>query len=175
MKKLILILTTFSFFFIACPGEKEDPPIDPKFMGVVLPSLVAASYPSVPATGCSNPDSTPTLVPNVETRVDDPIPGTYYFFIVKGNEIPNQIGGGYSLTIQSYAAPIEVYVAYQSRPVTTYELLFKRQFFENAAMPFSGFNGDGYYASMEVGKYRCFIIYRPPGNGGTFGLLIEDH
>ncbi|MEI1277893.1 hypothetical protein V6Z05_06165 [Leptospira venezuelensis] len=170
MKKLILILPTFSFFFIACPGDKEDP----KYLGLIFPSLMAASYPSVPATGCSDPDNTPTLVPNVETRVDDPIPGTYYFFIVKGNEIPNQIGGGYSLTIQTYAAPIQVYVAYLSRPVTTYELIFKRQFFENAAMPYSGFNDNSQFASMPIGYYRCFIIYRPPGNGGMFGLLIEN-
>ncbi|WP_367897949.1 hypothetical protein AB3N61_14775 [Leptospira sp. WS58.C1] len=174
MKKITLSITLISFFFIACPGEKEDTPIDPTFLGAILPRIAAASYPSVPATGCSDPNNTPTLVPNVETRVDNPVPGTYYFFIVQGNEIPNQIGGGYSLTIQTYAAPIDLYIAYISRPVTTFELLFQKEFFENQGFPISGVNQDSFYASMEVGDYRCFIIYRPPGNGGSFGLLIED-
>lgn len=173
MKKSILIFTLLSFFFIACPSEKEDTPIDPKFLGAVLPNIIAASYPSVPATGCSNPNNTPTLVPNVETRVDNPVPGTYYFFLVNGNVIPNQIGGGYSLTIQTYAAPIEIYIAYQSRPVTTFELMFHKEFFENQGFPVSEVDHNGLYATMDTGKYRCFIIYRPPGNGGSFGLLIE--
>lgn len=174
MKKITLSITLISFFFIACPGEKEDTPIDPKFLGAILPRIAAASYPSVPATGCSDPNNTPTLVPNVETRVDNPVPGTYYFFIVKGMMVPNQIGGGLSLTIQTYAAPIQVYVAYQSRPVTTYELMFQKEFFENQGFPYSGFNQNSSLASMFNYNYRCFIIYRPPGNGGSFGLLIED-